>query len=73
MRSLTLLKGLKDSSLAATVARAPWVTWLSCTSGVPPMVPVIEAAMFMPWFLLRAVLARRRTPTPLECGSALPL
>jgi len=35
-RSFTLEEGLKNSSLAKTVAAAPSVTALSRTSGVPP-------------------------------------
>ena len=40
MRSLTLLAGLADSSLASTVACTPSVTELRRTSGVLPMVSV---------------------------------
>ena len=46
MRSLTLLLGLKLSSLAATVARQPVVTLFSWTSGVCPINSVMSRAIF---------------------------
>src|SRR5512141_2789559 len=47
IRSFTLPAGLRLSSLAATVARAPSITRLSRTSGVLPMVFVMSSAMRM--------------------------
>ena len=43
IRSLTLDKGLKDSSLASTVAPRPSVTLFNLTRGVLPMVLVISS------------------------------
>ncbi len=45
--SLTELAGLKNSSLASTVAPAPSVTRFRRTRGVFPMRPVTSEAMFM--------------------------
>jgi len=42
MRSLTLPSGLKDSSLASTVASIPFVTLFNLTNGVLPMVWVMS-------------------------------
>ncbi len=47
MRSLTEWAGLKNSSLAATVATQPAVTRLSRTSGVLPMRAVMSSPMRM--------------------------
>ena len=43
MRSFTLPSGLKDSSLASTVACSPCVTRFNLTSGVFPMVLVMSS------------------------------
>ena len=47
IRSLTLLIGLNDSSLASTVAPAPLVRRFSRTSGVLPIVAVIFSYIFV--------------------------
>jgi hypothetical protein len=47
MRSLTLLAGLKNSSLAANLARQPAAILLSHTKGVLPISSVISFAIFI--------------------------
>lgn len=47
IRSFTLPIGLKDSTLASTVASRPFVTRFSRTSGVLPMVLVILSWIFI--------------------------
>ena len=56
MRSFTLLQGLKLSSLAATVARAPLVTLFRRTSGVCPINSVTSLAIFIGY--LQTMVAR---------------
>ena len=51
MRSLTEPPGLKNSSLASTVAPAPSVTLRSLTSGVPPISLVMSSATRMVFHL----------------------
>ena len=55
MRSLTLERGLNDSSLANTVAFRPSVILFSCTNGVLPMVLVISLNILLILFLLTYV------------------
>ena len=68
MRSLTELAGLKNSSLAATSAPAPSVTFRIRTSGVWPTSSVMSFAMRM-WLILPLSAGAGQIGSRMRCGT----